>query len=68
MSQHSGVSEEQASRLMASPFTELECYIILFSLFVFSLFTLHGMIHERCIPSNGTAKEIPQEHQEPLIV
>ncbi|KAL7841452.1 hypothetical protein SRHO_G00251430 [Serrasalmus rhombeus] len=36
------------SQQMASPFTELENYVILFSLLVFSLFTLHGMIQERC--------------------
>ncbi|KAG7313976.1 hypothetical protein KOW79_022472 [Hemibagrus wyckioides] len=68
MSQQSSVSEEHSSRLMASPFTELEYYIILFSLLVFSLFTLHGMIHERCTASNTTAKEILQEHQDPLIL
>ncbi|KAF4071600.1 hypothetical protein AMELA_G00275160 [Ameiurus melas] len=50
---------------MASPFTELECYIILLSLLVFSLFTLHGMIHERCTPPTGKEGE---EHQYPIIV
>lgn len=38
---------------MASPFTEMEFYTILFSLVVFSLFTLHGLIQERCVHTTG---------------
>ncbi|KAG1956659.1 hypothetical protein F2P79_008268 [Pimephales promelas] len=51
---------------MASPFTEMEFYTILFSLVVFSLFTLHGLIQERCVHTTGS-EDIKERLEEPLI-
>lgn len=41
---------------MASSLTELEMLTIMFSLLVFALFTLGGMLNEECGQSNGTTK------------
>uniref|UniRef100_A0AAV2LL79 Uncharacterized protein n=1 Tax=Knipowitschia caucasica TaxID=637954 RepID=A0AAV2LL79_KNICA len=44
---------------MASPFTELEVCAVLFSLLVFSLFTLSGMLREHWGLDHGPHMELP---------
>lgn len=46
---------------MASPFTEMEWYTVLFSLVVFSFFTLYGLIQERCVQTTGMSNTHKQQ-------
>ncbi|CAK6973985.1 hypothetical protein OJAV_G00005050 [Scomber scombrus] len=46
---------------MASPFTELEAVMIMFSLLVFALFTLTGMINDERAHANENRKPQSEE-------
>lgn len=48
---------------MASSLAELEMLTIMFSLLVFALFTLGGMLNEECGQSNGTTKTHTHIHK-----
>ncbi|KAJ8399287.1 hypothetical protein AAFF_G00413250 [Aldrovandia affinis] len=53
---------------MASPFTEMEVLIVLFSLVVFSLFTVAGLFKETYMRIQERENRSGNEDQEPVIV